>query len=291
MSYSSISKDSGSISAQNSLPIYYDLYVPVSTTRTIFPIVLFIHGFKGFKDWGAFPDACEELAKSGFAVIAFNHSRNGIGDNMLEFDEPELFEKQTLSGDLDDIGDVIKAIESKEISHSQITLNTDKIGIIGHSRGGHTAVAAAAEYSNITCLVTWSAVADYNKRWSDKMVSDWNKKGYTEIENARTGQIFKIDVSVYNDAIENADHVIALNRVRDLHIPALFIAGKDDEAVPYSDSESLFRACPSDDKEVRLIENAGHTFEVSHPFEEGEFPEPFSEVLNLTESWLLEYID
>lgn len=290
MSYSSISKHSGSILSNENLPIYYDLYTPVTSSGTILPIVFFVHGFKGFKDWGAFPDACEEIARSGFAVIAFNHSKNGVGKNMLEFDQPELFEQQTLSSDLDDIGSLIEAIEKKEISHNKVILNTDRIGIIGHSRGGHTAVAAAAEYSSIHCLITWSAVADYNARWSDQMIKDWNKNGYTEITNARTGQVLKLGKVVYDDAMENASRVIALNRVRELHIPALFIAGKNDEAVPFKDSNKLMRACPSEDKEFRLIENAGHTFETSHPFEEDDFPPQFAEVLELTETWLLEYL-
>jgi uncharacterized protein len=45
----------------------------------VLPVILFVHGFKGFKDWGAFPDACEEFARVGFAVVAFNLSLNGVG--------------------------------------------------------------------------------------------------------------------------------------------------------------------------------------------------------------------
>ena len=35
---------------------------PISGTRGVHPVILFVNGFKGFKDWGAFPAACEELA-------------------------------------------------------------------------------------------------------------------------------------------------------------------------------------------------------------------------------------
>jgi uncharacterized protein len=106
---------------------------------------------------------------------------------MSEFDEPELFARETLSQDLEDIGSVIEAVKNKEISSDKFTLDTDRIGIIGHSRGGHTAVAAAAEYSEIQCMVTWSAVADYNTRWTDEMIKDWNGKGFTEIEKFPDG--------------------------------------------------------------------------------------------------------
>jgi len=283
-------KTSGSIPSKQNIPIYFDLYTPSVTPGSALPVVLFVHGFKGFKDWGAFPDACEELARAGFAIITFNLSLNGIGKSMTEFDEPEHFANQTLSQDLEDIGTVIEAIKSQKIISDKVKLDTDRMGIIGHSRGGHSAVAAAAEYTELHCLITWSAVADYNSRWSDKMKKDWQMQGYTEIENSRTGQVFKINKAVYDDALENANTLMAVKRVKELYIPSMFIAGKADEAVPYTNSEVLFRECPSDEKEVRLIGNTGHTFGVSHPFNEAEFPRAFEEVLDFTEGWLLEYL-
>lgn len=290
MSINSVLKISGSIPSKQDIPIYYDLYSPSVTPGSALPVVLFVHGFKGFKDWGAFPDACEELARAGFAVVTFNLSMNGVGKSMTEFDEPDHFANQTLSQDLEDIGTVIEAIKSKNIDSDKVDLDTDRMGIIGHSRGGHTAIAAAAEYTEIQCLVTWSAVADYNTRWSDEMKKDWQEKGYTEIENSRTGQVFRINKAVFDDATENADTLMAIKRVKELYIPSMFIAGKADEAVPYSNSEMLFRSCPADEKEVRLIDKTGHTFGVSHPFEESEFPEAFEEVLDYTEGWLLEHL-
>lgn len=288
MRSTNVLKNSGSVLSGEDLPIYYDLYTPSGVSSSTLPVILFIHGFKGFKDWGAFPDACEELSRAGFAVVAFNFSLNGVGENMLEFDELDLFAKETLSRDLNDVGTVIEAVKNGEITSEKVVLDTDRTGIIGHSRGGHTAVAAAAEYDEIMSLVTWSAVADYNARWSEKMIRDWKESGYTEIKNARTNQVMRIDKVVYDDAIRNADRLMAIRRVKELHIPSMFIAGKEDEAVHYSDSEKLYRACPSDDKEVRLIKDAGHTFNVSHPFEEEKFPDAFDEVLNLTEGWFLE---
>ncbi len=290
MNYSTISKISGHIQSEEKLPIYYDLLVPGVSSGTVLPIILFVHGFKGFKDWGAFPDACEELARSGFAVVAFNLSLNGVGENMYEFDEPELFRRQTLSQDLADVGSVIEGLKNKEIQSEKAVLDTDRIGIVGHSRGGHTAVVSAAEYSEIQCLVTWSAVADYNKRWSKEMIEDWNTRGFTDIKNSRTGQVLPLDKLVYDDAIENAERLMAVQRVRELYIPSMFIAGKEDETVPVSESELLFRRSPADEKELRLIDNAGHTFQVSHPFNEKDFPPEFTEVLDLTEGWFHDHL-
>ena len=42
------------------------------------PVVVFCHGFKGFKDWGPFPEWGRFLARSGFVAVHFNFSRNGV---------------------------------------------------------------------------------------------------------------------------------------------------------------------------------------------------------------------
>ena len=289
MGFNSISKTSGSIPSTENLSIHYDLYVPAGSSRS-FPVILFLHGFKGFKDWGPFPTACEELSSGGFAVIAMNFSLNGVGESMVEFEQLDLFARETFSQDLNDVGSVIEALKDGTICTEKAGLNTDLMGILGHSRGGHTAVVAAAEHDEIACLVTWSAVADYNARWTDQMITDWEAKGYTDIMNGRTGQVMRVDKVVYDDIQANADRLIALNRIKGLHIPSLFIHSRDDESVPYQEAQKLYKGCPCNDKEIKLLQGTGHTFGGVHPFEAEDFPEPFDEVLDHTINWFQYYL-
>lgn len=114
MEFDNISISSGSIQSNDGNPMRWDLYSPISGTNREFPVILFIHGFKGFKDWGAIPDACEDIARSGFGVIAFNLSRSGIGDNRYELDQLELFAKQTFTQDLEDIKSIIDALQKEK---------------------------------------------------------------------------------------------------------------------------------------------------------------------------------
>ncbi len=74
MEFENISISSGQTPSSEGLPIRWDLYTPISGTSREFPVIIFLHGFKGFKDWGPFPDACEDLARSGFGVLAMNFS-------------------------------------------------------------------------------------------------------------------------------------------------------------------------------------------------------------------------
>ncbi len=290
MQYSTITKTSGSVLSNEGLPIYYDYYLPSGVGDKSLPVIFFLHGFKGFKDWGAFPDACAELSAAGFAVVAMNFSLNGVGESMTEFDQLDLFARETLSQDLDDVRTVISAIQNGEVFPDLSRIDLNKMGLLGHSRGGHTAVAAAAEYAEIGCLVTWSAVADYNARWSDQMITDWESKGVTEIKNGRTGQMMPVNDVVYKDALENADRLMAVKRARELNIPALFIHSKGDDAVSHENAEQLYRNCASDQKDLKLIPGSGHTFDTAHPFEEDNFPAAFQQVLTYTTAWFQDHL-
>lgn len=290
MKAETISKTTGSVESREGLPIRYDVYCSTDAVSKELPTILFLHGFKGFKDWGTFPAICTRLSTAGFVVVSMNFSLNGIGENPLEFDRLDLFARETISQDLDDVGTVLLGIHKEEITADGQPLNANKVGILGHSRGGQTAVAAAAEYSEVKCLITWSAVADYNARWSDAMKQDWETEGVTEINNGRTGQIMPMKKVVWDDARENANRVIALHRVDELNLPALFVHSKGDEAVSYNNTEQLFEACSSSDKELMLLENTGHTFGGSHPFEDSEFPEPLRKAFSKSKDWLIKHL-
>lgn len=278
------------IDSTEGLPIRYNLFYPEGQAISELPVLLFLHGFKGFKDWGTFPAIGRQLSGQGFVVLAMNFSLNGVGENPLAFDRLDLFARETLSQDLDDIGSVLRGMHREEVTADGTSLNVRTVGVIGHSRGGQTAVAAAAEYPEIKCLVSWSAVADYNARWSDDMKADWEQEGVTEIINGRTGQVMPMKKIVYDDARENADRVIALHRARELDRPALFVHARGDEAVPYENAEQLYEACSSEAKELMLIDDSGHTFGGSHPFEGDQLPDALQKVVDRSSEWLHRHI-
>jgi len=290
MEFDSIAFTNGVTRSSEGLPIRWDLYVPLTTGNREFPVILFVHGFKGFKDWGVFPDACEDMARAGFGVVAINLSLNGVGERKTEFDRLDLMGRQTFSQDLDDIERVISALQRGEIHHEKAALNTDDIGIVGHSRGGHVAVLAASEFDSVQCLVTWGAVGDYTRFWSEKMKDDWDNKGFTDIKNGRTGQIFQLKKEVYEDLLDNEERLSAIKRVTNLRIPALYIHSRNDESVPYTQSEQLHIHTAAQDKELRLLSGGGHTFGVTHPYDKEDYPEAFAEVLDWTVGWFREHL-
>ncbi|MGM0587817.1 MAG: alpha/beta hydrolase family protein [Bacteroidota bacterium] len=288
-----VSSETGQLTSSEGLPIRYELYEPMGHGALYgdIPVIIFVHGFKGFKNWGAFPDACAWLAGQGFGVLAIDLSRNGVGADAESFDELDLFADATLSQDLDDVITAVHAISSGELSGRHNDFRTEEMGVIGHSRGGHTAIVAALESEFIHSVVTWAAVSDYREHWSEEMVSDWKENGQTTIMNGRTGQEMPLNKKVYDDLLEKEDQLVAIEAIKKLNKPVCLIHGEEDESVPYQAMDDLFEACPSKNKERHLIPNTGHTFDTQHPWDSESFPKPFAKVLDFTYTWMAEHLE
>ncbi|WP_338062086.1 hypothetical protein [Wocania ichthyoenteri] len=63
------------INGKHKKPILTDLFFKDDDIKK--PILIFCHGYKGFKDWGAWNLMAKAFAESGFYFIKFNFSYNG----------------------------------------------------------------------------------------------------------------------------------------------------------------------------------------------------------------------
>jgi uncharacterized protein len=221
--------------------------------------IVVVHGFKGFKDWGFFPYVSERLADAGHAVISFNFSRNGVGSDLATFDELEKFGTNTFTLELDELRAMIGRVIEGEVSG----WSPERVGVFGHSRGGGQAVLAAADDPRIASLVTWAAVATFD-RWTDETKETWRRDGRIWIANARTRQQMPLDVTLLEDFESNRARLDILAAARRLSAPWLVVHGLQDETVNVHDGRTLVEAAST--AEARWIENAGHTFQARHPF-------------------------
>ena len=65
-------------------PILMDFFYKKSIQNM--PIVIFCHGYKGFKDWGAWDLVGKKFANNNFFFIKFNFSHNGgTVENPIDF--------------------------------------------------------------------------------------------------------------------------------------------------------------------------------------------------------------
>ena len=68
-------------------PIIYDVFYNDNKQKK--PLVLFCHGYKGFKDWGAWHIVAETFMKANCVFLKFNFSHNG-GTVKQPIDFPDL---------------------------------------------------------------------------------------------------------------------------------------------------------------------------------------------------------
>lgn len=221
--------------------------------------IVVVHGFKGFKDWGFFPHVCERLAGSGHAVVSFNLSHNGVGEDFLEFTELDRFGANTLSLELDDILFMV----DQTLAGNVLPSRPRTVGLLGHSRGGGQTVLAAAADDRIEAIATWAAVADFD-RWSQEAKEEWRADGRIWVMNSRTGQQMPLDVGLLEDFEAHRERLDIGAAAEVLDVPWLIVHGRNDETVSVEEGRALARAARQG--RLVLVDGAGHTFEARHPF-------------------------
>ncbi len=230
-----------------------------------FPVVVFVHGFKGFKDWGPFPTVCARIAEAGYHVVSFNFSHNGVGDDSQEFTQLDRFASNTFSREVRELLEVIEAARDGSIG-SHGAADASRIAVIGHSRGGGIALIAASRDGRLDAVVTWSAVATFD-RYTERQKRLWRHDGYLEARNARTGQLMRLDVGLLDDLEENAEALDVVAAARSLRTPLLVVHGEQDLTVSIDDAERIVSASGAPVTELVRVPHTGHTFGTVHPFE------------------------
>ncbi len=240
--------------------------------------IIFVHGFKGFKDWGFVPYTAEHLANKGFFVVTFNFSHNGVDDNG-EFTEPDKFAENTFSLEIEELDEIISAYKNGFFG----VIEDNNIGLLGHSRGGGVSIITASENKNIVGLVTWSSVAKFD-RYTERQKSEWREKGIFEVLNSRTKQVMKLNLSLLEDIEENKyGRLNILNAAGKLSKRFLLVHGEQDLTVPIKEAEMIYDGSDNSLTEFIKIPGAGHTFDIKHPFEGSNHK--FDKVLKETEEF------
>jgi pimeloyl-ACP methyl ester carboxylesterase len=263
------------------------LDVAYKNNRQSKPIVIFVHGFKGFKDWGHFNFVHQQFAENDFISIKFNFSFNGgTLQNPIDFPDLEAFGKNTYTKELEDLGAVIDWVVDNENSYVPLEeKNTNEIYLVGHSRGGGIVILKAYEDNRVKKIVTWAAVSDFSKRFpKGEELETWKNNGVIYITNSRTKQQMPMYYTFYEDFLQNKDRLDIPKAEKNLTIPHLIIHGENDEAVDVSEAKYLHKLNPS--SQLLIVPRAGHTFNVKHPFTDNKLPQEAQIVLDNTIEFL-----
>ena len=226
--------------------------------------IIFVHGFKGFKDWGFGPYLANYFADHGNFVITFNFSHNGVGESITEFDELDKFADNTYSKEVAEVREIVQAYKTDFFGEIR---DDNKIGLLGHSRGGGISIVAASLLNEVSALVTWSAISKFD-RWTERQKKEWKEKGYIEALNTRTKQMMRLNSVLLADLERNAYDLLNTEKaLKRLNKPYLIVHGDQDLAVPIAEAELLYSYSNKAKTELLKISGTGHTFDIKHPFE------------------------
>ena len=208
----------------------------------IFPFVILLHGFKGYKEEPTYAELSKELLKIGCGSIRFDAS--GFGESEGDFQK-----EYRLTNYISDAEKVYEWLLRQDF------VDKGRIGVMGQSMGGAQALILAANHPEIKAVVSVSPPDLFATRDDfGRKLDEWKRKGYIEIESSRAGKIkvpldYALDASKY-DIRKYAERI---------KFPKLFILGLDDVTVVPEQTRDVFRAAP-EPKELLEIKGMDHFY-------------------------------
>lgn len=257
----------------------YDIVLPESPIG----IIVFAHGYKGFKDWGAWHLVTKYFAENNFGFIKFNFSHNG-GTELEPIDFPDLdsFGKNTYSKELFDLEKMTTIAE-------RICIEKEwkiPIHLIGHSRGGAMVMLQGAKDKRISKIVSWAGLSNIENRFPENdELDDWKVSGVVYVENSRTKQQMPHFYDIYEDFLANKSSFNIQNVCESISKPFLQIHGDMDLTVSISEGIMISRWT---DTPLEIIKGADHTFQMVHPWVSEHLPDDMIKVVEKTLVFLKE---
>ncbi len=211
-------------------------------TKGMLPGVIMYHGFTGNR------------MEPGFMFVRFSRllAENGIASIRFDFwgsgESGGTFDKMTLSGEIEDAGDISNYFKSRnEIDGSRIFL-------LGLSMGGTVAgYTAGLEGSNTAGLILWAPAGEMRDRLKEReeMVLKGKFKGNPlDMGGLLVGRGFIEDIRKLN-VFDTTSHYGG---------DALIIHGTEDKSVPPEVSEH-YKQILGERAVLKFIDGANHTFQ------------------------------
>ena len=243
-----------------------DIYISDENNSNNQPLVILVHGFRAFKDWGFFPYMASEIAKAGFIVCSIDFSLNTLSDREKCIFDMDRFRTNTVTQEISEINQFI------DLTMQGCVLNKDEenkwnkeIYLIGHSLGGGLAITAASKTPYVKKLVTINSIFDFDI-YTDKQKEKWFSLGYKEFLDSNTNQMIKLDLKFLEDRLTYNNERSILSMVSKLNIPYLILHSENDVTVSPRAANNLYEASNKDYSKKVILSKANHTLGVSHPF-------------------------
>ncbi len=251
-------------------PSLYDASIPENWNKEL---IVFIHGYMGFKDWGAWNLVMNFFNKKRYGFLKYNVSHNGCSiENPTEFVDLNSFRKNNYMKEIEDFESIMAEI-------GRFSKKPQKIHLIGHSRGGGIALLQS-RHASVDSICTWAAIASIEDRFpKGKDLEEWKKNGVYYRFNGRTQQNMPHDYNQYENFLQNKERLNIKKYCINADIPIQVIHGTNDYSVSLEEGRKI-----SDWAKTKLIEinDTQHTFDSKHPWKEDQLPQKLKEVCQKT---------
>lgn len=246
------------------------------------PLLIFVHGYKGYKDWGAWHLMAKKFAEAGFYFVKFNFSHNGTTlENPTEFGDLEAFGHNNFSKEMLDWDSAL------DYFSAQPEVDSEKIAVMGHSRGAGITVIKAFEDERIKAVISLAGVSHFGYRFpTNERMDQWKENGVMYSENARTKQQMPHYYQFYEDYKENEQRFSVQYAAQHLEKPFLILQGTDDEAVKDKEAFLLNEWCKN--SELVILKGANHVFGAKEPWTSTEMPEDLAKAVSHSIEFLQE---
>lgn len=244
-------------------PFLADAFIPEAEGK--WPLLIFCHGYKGYKDWGAWNLMAEKFAKNGFYFVKFNFSHNGTTlENPTDFADLEAFGNNNYSKELSDLEAVINHFNQDE------KVDATNITLMGHSRGGGICIIKATEDARIKNLITLASIDSLDRFPSGEKLEQWRKEGVYYNYNSRTKQQMPHNIQFLEDFEQHKERFDVQKALRNFIGKTLVLHGNEDEAVSFSAAKNLYSWARN--SELVLMDKANHTFGAKEPWKDYKLP-------------------
>lgn len=211
------------------------------------PVVIVCHGFKGNRNETHIKAISEEIVAAGIATLRFDFTHDPGGSSLP-------FADMTVSYELEVLDEAVKFVGSQK------EVDSENIGIAGHSLGGLVVGWYAANHPEISAVAPLSGVYSFEEMWTktygEASVKEFREKGFAYVFSQTLNKPLRIKESFYEDAINyEMDKVID-----NLVCPILVVHGASDQFVPIEHAQHFYDRSQSREKGLEIIKGSDHNY-------------------------------
>ncbi|GCE14801.1 alpha/beta hydrolase [Tengunoibacter tsumagoiensis] len=221
------------------IDLFMDIIRPQELPAEPLPVVIYIHG-GGWESGDRKGRNGESFARQGFFTASIQY---------------RLSHQATFPAQIEDVKDAVRWLRSHA---EEYHIDPARIGVIGHSAGGHLAAllgtSTAGEPTDDPKSASVQAVVDLSGLTDLQKLGDWY--------DAPTSFVSRFLGGSAQEMVQLARQANPISYVNWDVPPFLIIHGDQDEAVPYTQAELLAAALKEvgGDVTLKLLPGENHTF-------------------------------